>query len=155
LEAFVGAPNRSRYLAVLLLAAAGCPMPDPSGPPRPLARCTAAQVAALTLEVGPGVEPTFRWTPACGVDWLRVEYPAPDYPTPPGESPPMLLAWARVAGLEPLGPPLLYGAPMPGGFPDFFDPEPLVPGRTYTARLLLEGAEFGTDEEVARTDFVP
>lgn len=148
-------PVRFLCLAVMLVGPAGCDGPDSFAPPRALSPCTSAQVDALTLEATAGVEPTFSWTPACGVDWLRVEYEDPDYPTPPGESPPTRLAWARVGGLEPLGPPLQYGAPMPGGFPDFFDPEPLVPGRTYTVRLLMEGAALGSEEEVARATFVP
>jgi hypothetical protein len=148
-------PGAVLCLTVTLAGVAGCGASDAVGPPRPLARCTAAQAAALTLEASAGAEPTFSWTPACGVDWLRVEYPDLEYPTPPGESPPVRLAWARVGGLAPVGPPVRYGAPMPGGFPDLFEPEPLAPGRTYTVRLLMEGTEVGGDQEVARTTFVP
>ena len=154
-EVLVRGPVRLLCIAGLLAAPVGCDGPRSVAPPQGLARCTAAQVGALTVAVTAGVDPTFSWTPACGVDWLRVEYEDLEYRTLPGEAPPTRLAWARVGGLEPLGPPLRYGAPMPDGLPEFFAPEPLVPGRTYTVRLLIQGAAFGSEEEVARAAFVP
>jgi hypothetical protein len=120
-----------------------------------VARCTPAQAGVVTLSVTEGTEPTFTWEPACAVDLLRVEYPDPDYPASPEESPPVQLAWLWAGGLSGQAPPLRYATPMPFGFPEIFPAEPLVVGRTYTVRLLVDGPEIGSDVEVAHADFVP
>lgn len=134
-------------LATALLAVQAC-SDEPSGPPRPLAPCTAADIENLTITVGSGLEPTFDWSPRCSVNELRVEYADPELPDDPPR-----VAWLTFELF--LSPPIRYGAPPAFGFPELFPPEPLERGRTYTVRLLQMGATPDAEIEAGWAEFVP
>ncbi len=132
-------------LVGLLVTGTACR--DTSGPSERARPCTAAELDALVLEVGAGLEPTFDWTPRCGVSELHVVYRDDDIP---GYE---FTAWMRFA--RSLEPPLRYAEPSSSSFPDLFPAEPLIAGRSYTVRLFVAPTPFGAILEVASKTFVP
>ena len=84
----------------------------------------------VQVTVLPGADPTFAWSPACGMSSLSVV----TVPPAPGVVEEMMWGFS-VPEQSPIGPAIRYGR-APGGATVWTQPRSLVTGATYRVRVM-------------------
>jgi hypothetical protein len=85
----------------------------------------------VEVAVLPGVNPSFAWSPSCGMSSLSVV----TVPSTPGVNEETMWAFS-VPESSPIGPAVHYGS-APKGAKVWTEPRALVPGATYRVRVAL------------------
>lgn len=113
-------------VAALALGVAACA--DTVGP-EDAAECM-DDTGIVTVSVGPGLTPTFDWSPRCPVALVLIEEEASDMWAAGTDE----AQWYDPVAANAIGPPVTYGV-APSGATYVQDPRPLVSEHTYDVIL--------------------